>query len=697
MANGIFKAGFMAAALRACPHLCPLIRIVKTWARQHGLNSPRNGTLNSYSLGLLCSFFLQSLRSPLLPPLWTLMRPEDSSDQSARPPSSMRPMHAGARPPDNALQRITSRLQAWQALPSTAEQLQHAPSIDVLVSGLYIVVAAVAVHQLCGNGKLLCLSTWAGSFAWRFDAPVGTSSAPDGVSNADTTQSGATQSGSAADQVGASSAACASGTELPSMLQLLQKMLRVLHQHWQARECPDAGATAPPKLAPALWHICACVEQTVLCEAEAQQLWQTCAGLGTGFQVDRRRGKGAARIGTGGMVSPASVQAMRHHVKAVVDSIAAAHAHLRVEEPPPPARAGREAQPQKTRRHRQRQRWKAAKQQGEAAACESHEQDTSAEQGASASSSVGQKANSRTSGAQSRAEEATQKPAGSQDEDKHASTSAAAPVSHADAIAHAAAAAAEDALILDLSDRELESDEAASTSHAAACASNTAAPSAAAGATVAEPKAKEKAAKNGATGSPSAISLELHSDASASPEQSAAEMTAGSAASAATLQVTAAARAAAQTALSLASLPAGSRSTTTTQTPAQSARTLPPASLTTDVDAAAGEESHQRADAESHGDDFDAAQVATVRGKRMKAYSLFVEDPFNECDNAARSLRPEELPRLAHEALVVALCGPGAFVEVSHISVAGFRMLDWSCWVLPCHAWSCFAWHALSC
>ena len=52
------------------------------------------------------------------------------------------------------------------------------------------------------------------------------------------------------------------------------------------------------------------------------------------------------------------------------------------------------------------------------------------------------------------------------------------------------------------------------------------------------------------------------------------------------------------------------------------------------------------------------------RARPKSCTPLFVEDPFDEQDNAARSLQPEFLARLAVEALAIALAGPAAFADV---------------------------------
>lgn len=46
-----------------------MVLIVKEWAKAHGINDPKTGTLNSYSLSLLIIFHFQTCDPPILPPL----------------------------------------------------------------------------------------------------------------------------------------------------------------------------------------------------------------------------------------------------------------------------------------------------------------------------------------------------------------------------------------------------------------------------------------------------------------------------------------------------------------------------------------------------------------------------------------------------------------------------------------------------
>nr|XP_043619531.1 protein HESO1 [Erigeron canadensis] len=51
------------------PRFRDMVLIVKEWAKAHGINDPKNGTLNSYSLSLLIIFHFQTCEPAILPPL----------------------------------------------------------------------------------------------------------------------------------------------------------------------------------------------------------------------------------------------------------------------------------------------------------------------------------------------------------------------------------------------------------------------------------------------------------------------------------------------------------------------------------------------------------------------------------------------------------------------------------------------------
>ncbi|XP_068636009.1 protein HESO1-like isoform X2 [Aristolochia californica] len=50
----------------------PILKFVKEWAKAQGINDPKNGTFNSYSLTLLVIFHFQTCEPSILPPLMSI-------------------------------------------------------------------------------------------------------------------------------------------------------------------------------------------------------------------------------------------------------------------------------------------------------------------------------------------------------------------------------------------------------------------------------------------------------------------------------------------------------------------------------------------------------------------------------------------------------------------------------------------------
>lgn len=192
MDQGIFKAGFMRQMTNLSPLLVPLVRIVKLWAYRSNLNDPTDGTLNSYCLTLLAIFHLQQLIVPQLPPIWKLLpasppqrkrRPSaaqtsgsgESSDAGTsqvsipngtavqqRPLSSHRIMNAMKRPPNDALDEIQRRVSQWRkecAPPATQLPL------DSIVLAFYVRFSAflLARYRRFNDTSWRTVSTWAAS------------------------------------------------------------------------------------------------------------------------------------------------------------------------------------------------------------------------------------------------------------------------------------------------------------------------------------------------------------------------------------------------------------------------------------------------------------------------------------------------------------------------------------------------------
>ncbi|UJR28560.1 hypothetical protein I4U23_009793 [Adineta vaga] len=56
--------------------VAPLVLTIKTWAKYHNINDASQKTLSSYSLTLMCLFFLQSVVKPAVVPVWQALLPD---------------------------------------------------------------------------------------------------------------------------------------------------------------------------------------------------------------------------------------------------------------------------------------------------------------------------------------------------------------------------------------------------------------------------------------------------------------------------------------------------------------------------------------------------------------------------------------------------------------------------------------------
>ena len=292
MDSGCFKSGVLRALLATSPALMPLIRITKTWARRTSLNDARFGSLNSYSLGLLCIFHLQTLRAPQLPPLWRVL---PGGGGGAPPPSHQRVMHGGARPPDGILDSVAAAAHEWAA-SAPVELINSDESddqiLDTLLHSLFVRIAAIALYRLSGEGEACALSTWAGGYAQTFNAQLRTASAAGGPP-------------------------LAQESEPPTQLALLQQMVQTLHAQW-----PEGEAEAA-QLPRALWHVCACAEATMLSSDESVILWETCRSLGAGFEEARESEwrRKQSRVGSAGTLGKSAVAAMRPSLTEAVEKV----------------------------------------------------------------------------------------------------------------------------------------------------------------------------------------------------------------------------------------------------------------------------------------------------------------------------------------------------------------------------------------
>ncbi|MEW5304100.1 MAG: hypothetical protein WDW36_006734 [Sanguina aurantia] len=74
----VFKGDVVRELVGVEKRLAGLVRLVKVWAKAHGLNAPSNGTFNSWSLTLMALFALQTTQPALLPPLKSLLEASDT-------------------------------------------------------------------------------------------------------------------------------------------------------------------------------------------------------------------------------------------------------------------------------------------------------------------------------------------------------------------------------------------------------------------------------------------------------------------------------------------------------------------------------------------------------------------------------------------------------------------------------------------
>ncbi|WIA35435.1 hypothetical protein OEZ86_003876 [Tetradesmus obliquus] len=108
---GAFKSRFTEQLVAFDERFEALYRLVKLWAEVHGLNEPKMGTLNSWSLTQMVIFHLQSCRPAILPPLWLLFHNEPP--QGPRPLEQQQQQQQGvSQSPGNS----RSRRQAQQSL-----------------------------------------------------------------------------------------------------------------------------------------------------------------------------------------------------------------------------------------------------------------------------------------------------------------------------------------------------------------------------------------------------------------------------------------------------------------------------------------------------------------------------------------------------------------------------------------------------
>ena len=71
--DGYYKSAALGHIVRCEPRFGQLVMLVKKWAKSNDINDSSSGTLNSFSLTMLCAFHLQRVSPPVLPPLRDLV------------------------------------------------------------------------------------------------------------------------------------------------------------------------------------------------------------------------------------------------------------------------------------------------------------------------------------------------------------------------------------------------------------------------------------------------------------------------------------------------------------------------------------------------------------------------------------------------------------------------------------------------
>lgn len=164
MTSGTFKAAFVRSMLTLHPVLRPMIRLVKAWARNSGLNDPTQGGLNSYCLTLLAIAHLQQLANPLLPPVWQLYKEGPPVDPAlpdpVEPASDDRPMHDGARPAQQAAEMCAQNAVDWLSVNRPDPRV--APCLDDLLMSFFVRLAALLLARWTNSGDACwrTVSTW---------------------------------------------------------------------------------------------------------------------------------------------------------------------------------------------------------------------------------------------------------------------------------------------------------------------------------------------------------------------------------------------------------------------------------------------------------------------------------------------------------------------------------------------------------
>ncbi|CAI5467721.1 unnamed protein product [Closterium sp. Yama58-4] len=144
--DGVFKSRFIRFVSSIDPRFRHLCFLVKAWARNEAINDPRNGTLNSLALILLCALHLQTRSPPILPPFKDLMGhfPEPlSSGRDAVP-----------LPEQELMDRLAHAESRAAQLAEQGYGRRNTASLPHLLASFFVQMAAqedLWAHMLCAS------------------------------------------------------------------------------------------------------------------------------------------------------------------------------------------------------------------------------------------------------------------------------------------------------------------------------------------------------------------------------------------------------------------------------------------------------------------------------------------------------------------------------------------------------------------
>lgn len=244
--DGALAAALVRGLLQAHPATAPLIRLVKAYMRNSGLNDPAAAGLNSYSLISLCVFHLQTLRVPCLPPASHLALGVDADTPPPPPPRG--DMDAWAP-------GLAGRSAAWR---DGAMARAIGPPLDFAAVALAFFVRCSALlihHQLTLEPVDISI--------WRASSVVATATHGD----KDTAEAALSAMDAGGRQRNASAAL------LPAMRHLVTALC-ASHARTAALSEGAAARVAPAALATAVCRVCAAAEAHLLSPRDAKALWR---------------------------------------------------------------------------------------------------------------------------------------------------------------------------------------------------------------------------------------------------------------------------------------------------------------------------------------------------------------------------------------------------------------------------------------